>query len=89
MVILEVVVLLFLVALIVGGVWLLVVILLSPFVIIGPGERGVVTHLGKVDPDVVLGEGFHWRMPIMTGVHKMTVQIQKSEIPADGATKDL
>lgn len=63
--------------------------LMMPFVIIGPGERGVVMHLGKVDSNVILGEGFHWRMPIVTGIKKMTVQIQKSEVPADGATKDL
>jgi regulator of protease activity HflC (stomatin/prohibitin superfamily) len=63
--------------------------MLCPFVIVGPGERGVVTHLGKVDMGKIFGEGFHLRTPIITGVHKMTVQIQKSEIPADGATKDL
>lgn len=79
------------VSIIIGSVvaGLLILLLLGPFVIVGPGERGVITHLGKVDTEKILGEGFHWRMPIVTGVHKMTVQIQKSEIPADGATKDL
>ena len=71
------------IVLIIGGM------IFSPFTIIGPGERGIIVRLGKVDMSVILGEGFHWRMPVITTIHKMTVQIQKSEVPATAATKDL
>jgi regulator of protease activity HflC (stomatin/prohibitin superfamily) len=74
-----------------GGALVIIFIffLFGPFVIVNPGQRGVITHLGKVDTNKILGEGFHWRMPIVTGIHKMTVQIQKSDIPSNAATKDL
>ena len=37
---------------------LVLVLVLNPFVIVGPGERGVVLNFGAVQP-VVLGEGLH------------------------------
>jgi regulator of protease activity HflC (stomatin/prohibitin superfamily) len=61
----------------------------GPFAIIQPGHRGVIVRLGKVDMNRILGEGFYWKMPIITDIKKMTVQIQKSEMDADAATKDL
>ncbi len=75
--------------LIAGVVVVVVFFLLVPFVIIGPGERGVIVNLGKVDMSKVYDEGFHWRVPIFTAVKKMTVQIQKSEVDAQAATKDM
>lgn len=72
---------------VIGGFILLM--MLAPFVIIGPGERGVIINLGKVNTEKILGEGFSWRMPIVTTIRKMTVQIQKSEMDANAATKDL
>jgi prohibitin 1 len=67
----------------------IIVMMLAPFVIIGPGERGVIINLGKVNMEKILFEGFHWRLPVVTAVRKMTVQIQKSEMDANAATKDL
>ncbi len=61
----------------------------APFTIIQPGHRGVISRLGKVDMEKILYEGFHWRMPVITQIKKMTVQIQKSEMDAEAATRDL
>lgn len=62
--------------------------LLNPFVIVGPGERGVVLNFGAVQKDV-LGEGLHFRIPIMQKVLKIDVRIQKSQSDAESVSKDL
>lgn len=69
-------------------VLLILVALLNPFVIIGPGERGVVTNFGAVQ-DQVLDEGFHFRVPIYQEVIKMDVKIHKEEVDAAAVSKDL
>ncbi|MRR57716.1 MAG: prohibitin family protein [Deltaproteobacteria bacterium] len=61
---------------------------LNPFVIIGAGERGVVLNFGAVSPEV-LGEGLHFRIPIMQKIIKMDVKVQKSQTDAEAASKDL
>jgi regulator of protease activity HflC (stomatin/prohibitin superfamily) len=72
-----------------GGVAALIAVLvLNPFVIVGPGERGVVMNFGAVQPDV-LGEGLHLRIPIMQKVVLMDVKVQKEQVDADAASKDL
>ncbi len=74
-------------ALIIFG--LLVVIMgLSPFVQVGSGERGVVTRFGAVQ-DKVLGEGLHFRIPVMEKVIKIDVKTQKVEVDAPSFSKDL
>lgn len=73
----------------VGGVGALILVLvLNPFVIVGPGERGVVMNFGAVQPEV-LGEGLHLRVPIMQKVVLMDVKVQKEQVDADAASKDL
>jgi regulator of protease activity HflC (stomatin/prohibitin superfamily) len=73
----------------VGAVLLvLAVSVLSPFVVIPAGHRGVVTTFGRVNDDV-LGEGLHFVLPIMNAVTRMTVQIQKGEGEGEAASKDL
>lgn len=73
----------------VGGALLVVVLLLlNPFVVIDAGHRGVVTNFGKVQQEV-LGEGLHFRWPIMQKVTEVNVQIQKGEGDADAASRDL
>lgn len=67
---------------------LLLISWLSPFVVIDAGHRGVVTNFGKVQSEI-LGEGLHWRIPIMQKVHEINVQIQKGEGDGDAASKDL
>lgn len=67
---------------------LLLVLILNPFVVIGPGERGVVLNFGAVQKEV-LGEGLHLRIPIMQKIVIMNVQVQKGEGQGDAASKDL
>jgi regulator of protease activity HflC (stomatin/prohibitin superfamily) len=62
--------------------------LLNPFVVIGPGERGVVLNFGAVQKEV-LGEGLHFRIPIMQKIIKMDVKIHKSQTDAESVSKDL
>ncbi len=62
--------------------------IINPFVVIGPGERGVVTNFGAVQKDI-MGEGLHLRVPIMQKVVIMDVRVQKGEGQGDAASKDL
>lgn len=71
-----------------GVIGLILLSILNPFVIVGPGERGVVMNFGAVQKDV-LGEGLHLRVPIMQKVVKMDVKVQKGEGQGDAASKDL
>jgi len=50
-------------------------LIFNPVVMIGTGERGVVTQFGKVQ-DKVYGEGVGMRMPIRDSVHVMKVQTE-------------
>jgi len=67
---------------------LLLLLTLSPFTMVGTGYRGVVTHFGKVQPEV-LDEGIHFVMPIVTSVHRVSVQIQKTDLKTEASSKDL
>jgi len=63
-------------------------IALNSFVIINPGEAGVVSVLGKATDGALL-EGFHLRPPLISKVDVYDVTVQKFEVPAQSATKDL
>ena len=67
---------------------LIFLVFLNPFVVVGAGERGVVLNFGAVQ-DNVLGEGLHFRIPIMQAVEIMDVKIHKSQTEAAASTKDL
>ncbi len=74
-------------ALIIGAI--LVVFLFSrPWVEVGAGERGVVLNFGAVQQQV-LGEGLHFRMPIMQRVVTMDVKVQKATTDAAAASSNL
>ena len=45
------------------GLLFLLLVILQPIFLVGPGERGVVTHFGAVDPRP-LNEGLHLVIPI-------------------------
>lgn len=60
---------------------------LSPFTIIGAGQRGVVVRFGHVS-DKVLSEGFHIIHPL-DNVQEFSVQTIKYETTAGAASKDL
>lgn len=76
---------------IIWGVSLLVAIalfiILAPFTIISPQERGVVVRASKIVG--TMEPGWHYRTPILENIVKMDVSTQKDEVPADAASKDL
>jgi regulator of protease activity HflC (stomatin/prohibitin superfamily) len=74
--------------LIVGLIALLVLYWLAPFVVVPAGHRGVITTFGKVAEEV-LGEGIHFRIPIVNQVHLVDVRVQKGEGSGEAASKDL
>ncbi len=70
------------------AVLFLITILLTPFVIINAGERGVLMEFGKVQ-QIVLDEGIHVIIPIINTVKKISVRVQKQQIAAEAYSKDL
>jgi prohibitin 2 len=70
------------------GVFLLVFFFLKPWIQIGAGERGVVLNFGAVQPRV-LGEGLHFRIPIMQQVILMDVKVQKASTDATASSSNL
>lgn len=74
---------------VIGAIFLLILASsLKPFVIINAGERGVVMKFGKVQ-EGILDEGIHGIVPIVTRVETLSVRVQKDELKADAASKDL
>lgn len=76
-----------------GSVVLVVVLLLlmlvwSSFVSVGPGDRGVLMTFGSVD-HTVLDPGLHAKIPFAQTVKQMNVQIQKSQTNETAASQDL
>jgi regulator of protease activity HflC (stomatin/prohibitin superfamily) len=63
-------------------------LILNPFVIIGPGERGVVMTFGAVR-DRVMGEGLNVRIPLVQRVVLVDVRVHKSQVDAEAASKDM
>lgn len=55
---------------------------------VGAGERGVLLQFGAVQ-DAVFGEGLYLKIPFIQKVVKIDVKIQKDEVPASAASKDL
>lgn len=72
---------------IVGFFVLLLILVLSPFAIVDPGHRGIVTRFGTVS-DTVLTEGFHWIHPF-DDVKEISVRTEKVETAAASASRDL
>ena len=65
-----------------------VLLIFSTFGTVGAGERGVLLQFGAVQ-DRILGEGLYFKIPFVHTVVKMDVRIQKDEINASAASKDL
>jgi regulator of protease activity HflC (stomatin/prohibitin superfamily) len=74
----------------VGGIIasLILIIGLNSFIIINPGQAGVLSVLGKAQDGVLL-EGLHFRPPLVSNVDIYDVTVQKFEVPAESSTKDL
>lgn len=67
---------------------LIIIVAINPFVIIGPGERGVVTRLGAIQ-DGIKNEGLNFKIPLIENVIVVDVKIRKKETKATAASKDL
>jgi prohibitin 1 len=75
---------------IIGGIILLVVIIaFFPIVIVGSGQRGVVFNTATGVENRILGEGTHFRVPFLESVTKLSVRVQKTDVKAEAASKDL
>ncbi|NER32829.1 MAG: prohibitin family protein [Oscillatoria sp. SIO1A7] len=67
---------------------LIVLVGLSSFVIINPGQAGVISILGKAQDGPLL-EGIHIKPPLISNVDVYDVTVQKFEVPGQSSTKDL
>lgn len=67
---------------------LLVFVGFNSFIIINPGQAGVLSILGKAQDGALL-EGIHFKPPIVSTVDVYDVTVQKFEVPAQSSTKDL
>ncbi len=74
----------------IGGLLATIVILaaFNAYVIITPGQAGVLSVLGKAKDGVLL-EGLHFKPPFVSSVDIYDVTVQKFEVPAQSSTKDL
>lgn len=71
------------------AIGLVILIALFPVVVIGAGQRGVVFNNGTGVENRILGEGFHFRTPLVESVTSLSIQVQKNEVKAEAASKDL
>ncbi len=60
----------------------------SSFIIINPGQVGVLSILGRAQDGPLL-EGVHFKPPVISAVDVYDVTVQKFEVPAQSSTKDL
>ena len=67
---------------------LIVLIGLNSFVILNPGQAGVISILGKARDGALL-EGIHIKPPLVSVVDVYDLTVQKFEVPAESSTKDL
>ncbi|MEH2063235.1 MAG: prohibitin family protein [Nostoc sp.] len=67
---------------------ILVILGLNSFIIINPGQAGVISILGKAKDGALL-EGIHVKPPFITVIDVYDLTVQKFEVPAESSTKDL
>ncbi|BAY21935.1 band 7 protein [Calothrix sp. NIES-2100] len=67
---------------------ILVSIGLNSFIIINPGQAGVISILGKARDGALL-EGIHLKPPLISVIDVYDLTVQKFEVPAESSTKDL
>ncbi len=68
---------------------IIVVLFFSPIVIIGAGKRGVVFNAVSGIENRILGEGTHFRIPFLESITSVSVRVQKTDVKAEAASKDL
>lgn len=67
---------------------LLFCLLLTGCSVVGPGERGIRIYSGSASNDVKESGMYLW-IPVVLGMAKVDVQVQKSEIKTGAASKDM
>jgi regulator of protease activity HflC (stomatin/prohibitin superfamily) len=67
---------------------IIVILSLNSFIIINPGQAGVISILGKARDGALL-EGIHLKPPFIAIVDVYDLTVQKFEVPAESSTKDL
>jgi regulator of protease activity HflC (stomatin/prohibitin superfamily) len=74
----------------VAGIVVAILVLLSfnSFIIINPGQAGVISILGKAQDGALL-EGIHLKPPFISIIDIYDLTVQKFEVPAESSTKDL
>lgn len=60
----------------------------NSFIIVNPGQAGVLSILGKAQDGVLL-EGIHFKPPLVSAIDLYDLTVQKFEVPAQSSTKDL
>ena len=67
----------------------MLIIAAFPVVVIKAGQRGVVFNNISGLENRILGEGVHFRIPFVETVTQLPVRVQKTEVRAEAASKDL
>lgn len=73
---------------VVGVIALIIIISQWPLGTIGAGERGIKLRFNAVTNDV-LQEGLYFRIPFVEKVKTIDIKVQKEQVQADAASKDL
>ena len=64
------------------------IVMCNPFVMVGPGERGIKITLGKVSPTPYV-EGLHTIFPFIQRFRTMDVKTQRNTLTTSVYTKDI
>ena len=70
------------------GLLVVFLIMCNPFVMVGPGERGIKITLGKVSPTPYV-EGLHTIFPFIQKFRTMDVKTQRNQFTTSVYTKDI
>ncbi|MCM1003749.1 MAG: prohibitin family protein [Candidatus Gastranaerophilales bacterium] len=70
------------------GLLVCFIVMCNPFVMVGPGERGIKIKLGQVQPESY-GEGLHLVFPFIQKFKTMDVKTQKNTLTTAVYTKDI
>ncbi len=70
------------------GIIIFIILIFGSFYIISAGQRGVILTFGKPSESAI-GEGLHFKLPIIQRIVKMDVKTLKYEADLTAASKDL
>ena len=70
------------------GLLIVFIVMCNPFVMVGPGERGIKIRLGQVE-QTSYGEGLHLIFPFIQKFRTMDVKTQRNTFTTQVYTKDI